>query len=651
MRALAAPPNPTARLVEAEQSAATPARLITRYTQNLRALYRMQPDLAARIDGMPFSASTRVEAARDGAWTARVTADDGRPLYLHSRYQPCEEAARFIASLPETTAPTFIVFGAGLGYTLVELQQRYPEAIMLVAEPDLGLIKAALCVCELHEAIEHSRLAFITSTDRAVLHEVLLRYNGHLLLGFQQISLPYTTRVSAGFHQAIRATLPDFLAFGKMQMMTLLRNARITDRNIVMNLPHYLRHPGIESLAGRATGFPAILVAAGPSLARQLDLLCTLRDRAVIIAVQTVYKLLLSRGCTPHFVTSLDYHEISAQFFRDAGDAGECILVAEPKATWHVADSFPGRKRMLHSDLVDDLLRDAAPRRGSLRAGSTVAHLSLYLAEHLGCDPIILVGQDLCFSDGLYYPPGMPIEQTWLPELDRFCTIEMKQWERVVRGRSILRHTRDVHGRETYTDDQLFTYAEQFQADFAVSRSRIIHAGEAGMRLAHTKCISLAAAADTFCHRDLPSGIFSDQRDGPADIDADAAITALRARLDELSEVRRIAEETEALLGRLVELIDRPDDFNRLLARVDDLRIRMLRHDRLYKIVVEAAPVAELRRVSADRSLGTPRRETPETARRRLQRDREFVRGFLDGCAFLEELLPRAISRLRGESA
>lgn len=606
----------------------------------------MQPELAARIDRLPFSQAARIEPARDGDWTTRVTADDGASLFIHSRYRPREEAARLVAAQPDMDSPTFIVFGSGLGYLLDELERRYHEVILIVAEPDVRLIKAALCVCDLHRAVEGCRLAFVTTTDRAELHAVLLRYNGHLLLGFQQLAHPYTSRVAKTFHQTVRAALPDFLSFGKMQMMTLLRNARITDRNIAMNLPHYLKNPGVESLAGRAAGYPAILVAAGPSLARQLDLLCDLRDRAVIIAVQTVYKLLLARGCVPHFVTSLDYHEVSAQFFRDAGDAGDCILVSEPKATWHVADMFTGRKRLLHSAFVDDLLRDAAPRRGSLRAGSTVAHLSLYLAEHLGCDPIILVGQDLCFSDGLYYPPGMPIEQTWAPEFDRFCTIEMKQWERVVRGRSILRRARDIHGRETYTDEQLFTYAEQFQADFAASRATIVHAGEAGMRLAHTQAMSLRDAADTFCTRTLPPQIFADGSDATLTSPIDTARDALRARLEELREVRGIAEETEALLGRLVELVERPDEFNRLLARVDDLRVRILQHDRLYKIVVEAAPVAELRRVSADRSLGAPERETAETAKRRLQRDREFVRGFLDGCAFLEQLLPDAIARL-----
>ena len=69
--------------------------------------------------------------------------------------------------------------------------------------------------------------------------------------------------------------------------------------------------------------------------------------------------------------------------------------------------------------------------KARLPGGSTVAHLAYYLAEHLGCDPIIFVGQDLGFTDGLYYLPGTSYEDVWRPELGRFCTMEMKNWEQL----------------------------------------------------------------------------------------------------------------------------------------------------------------------------------------------------------------------------
>jgi len=630
------------------------------YLKNLAALYRVDRELAAQVDALPFSACPALEPTRDGHWTARVTADDGRPVYVHSRYEPLEEARRLIEtqcgqsdSADSANRSSFFVGGVGLGYHLLELEQRFDRPLLIVAEDDLALLKAALYVSDLSELLAQRRLLFITRPDKGQVHEVLRPVHTDLLLGLELVSPPYAARHHTSFQSATRGLLQDFLSFARLQMLTLLRNARVTCRNILFNLWAYLRRPGVEVLAGKAQGYPAILVAAGPSLARNVDQLRDLADRTVIIAVQTVLKHLLSRGIVPHFVTSLDFHEISAQFFhglnQDPGSIGRCILVAEPKAAWQVLEVFPGRAHLLHNTLYDALLGPVAPPRGRIRAGSTVAHLSFYLAEYLGCDPIILVGQDLAFCDGLYYPPGMPIEQIWQPELNRFYTVEMKQWERIVRARPILRMVEDIHGRRAYTDEQLFSYAEQFQRDFAVSSARVIHACEGGMRFVGTEVMTLFQAAERFCNRPLPAGLFSDaDRFEPLEL-ARRAADELRKRIRELEDVTQIAREMRQCLTRLSELLDRPAEFNRTVARVDDLRVRIRRYEDIYQMVVGVSQLAELRRYSADRRIGTCDRETVEVARRRLARDREFVDAFIEGCEFLAGLLPQALDRLNGK--
>ena len=122
--------------------------------------------------------------------------------------------------------------------------------------------------------------------------------------------------------------------------------------------------------------------------------------------------------------------------------------------------------------------------KAELPGGATVAHLAFYLAEHLGCDPIIFVGQDLGFSDGLCYTPGTSYEDVWRPELSRFCTVEMKQWEQIVRERFILRRIPDQQGRPMYTEERLFTYLQQFERDFLQQQARVIDATEGGRRQA-----------------------------------------------------------------------------------------------------------------------------------------------------------------------
>lgn len=625
------------------QEPSATAALRDTYLANLGALYRADAALAGAIDALPFAACPPLEAARDGRLTARLTGHDGKTLYAHSRYEPAVEAQRTIDALPNVAHPTFFVAGIGLGYHLTALEARFDRPLLIVAEPELPLIKAALCVCDLRDMIDEQRLILLRSGDKAELHEKLLPRYADVLLGMQFVTLPYTLRRRPAHFETVRAHLADFAAYARMQMVTLLKNARTTCRNVAMNAAAYVRWPGIDALEGRARGYPAIVVAAGPSLAAVLDALPTLADRAVIIAVQTVFKLLLSRGVRPHFVTSLDFHEVSGEYFRGVRDVGDCTLVVEPKVTWRVVDAYPGRIRMTQARLSESLLRNAAAPRAALKGGSTVAHLAFYLARYIGCDPILLVGQDLCYADGLYYPPGTPIENIWQPELSRFQTIEMKQWERIVRGRPILRTVTTADGRSAFSDEQLVSYAEQFASDLAGCGVRVFQTAPGGIALPGADFLPFSTAVEKYCSRALPPELFPPAEPADSRTTAQAAFE-LEARLTEVQALHAISREMRAQLERLRDAVEDPPRFNRLLLRIDDLRTRIRQFDRTYGLIVEAAQLGELRRHSADRRMGVEQRETPATARRRLQRDCEFVDAFIEGCEFMEAMLPEAIA-------
>src|SRR5439155_26260044 len=165
----------------------------------------------------------------------------------------------------------------------------------------------------------------------------------------------------------------------------------------------------------------------------------------------------------------------------------------------------PGPLPMVGNDMAESLLREMSLKKAGLPSGSTVAHLAYYLAEYMGSDPIMFVGQDLGFSDGLYYAPGTSYEDVWRPELGRFCTVEMKQWEQIVRERPIMRKIPDQQGRPMYTEERLFTYLQQFERDFLRSQRKIIDATEGGAAKRGTTVMKLADAIAEFCRDVLPS--------------------------------------------------------------------------------------------------------------------------------------------------
>jgi hypothetical protein len=615
------------------------------FVANLAALYRTDPTTATWLDKLAFPDELKFEATRDGNLTVQLTAYDGKSVYAHSRYRPVEEAQRMVAALPDSETGTYVVLSPGLGYPLTALEQRFHEPVLIIAEPDRNLLKAMLCVLDLSTAIGSGRVVFLTDASKSHVHSQLHRLNTDMMLGLQFVQTPLAGRVMPDFHAAIRHQVQEFVAFGRVQMVTLLKNARITVENVVHNVADYTVSPGIETIHNKAAGYPAIVIAAGPSLARNIDQLAEYADKAVIISVQTVYRSLVERGIHPHFVTSLDFHETSANFFRDIPDMSRTMLVAEPKANWNVLDVFTGEKLILRHKLHPVLLGDQDPNHAGLQAGSTVAHLAFYVAQYVGCNPILFLGQDLSFTEAMYYAPGMDIENIWWPELSRFNTIEIKQWERIVRGRNILHPCTDMHGRPAYTDDQMKTYAQQFEADFAKAPQTIIQASEGGLALNGMTVRPFRDAAEEFCTRPLPADWLAAVRSARPP-SAQAIRLALDKRLGEVIRVRDVATQTVALLEELETLVTDVPAFNRVVAKVDALRTEMQRYDAAFGLVVSAAQKAEFQRYSADRRLGRVDEENAETARRRLRRDRDYVAGLIEGSKFLERILPEALKRV-----
>ncbi len=627
------------------------------YLRNIAALWRTDPRLACEIDDWGEPRSVKIEPSRSGPPTAVAVDEQGRSVYLHSRHDPVGEARRLADGVPIEGHYGFLVCGLGLGYHIRALYERTRgEAVLLIGEPNRDILAAAMFHTDLSEAIGSGKCVFLTQLDKAYLHDRLDPNGATILLGMQIVAHPPSERLAGEFFRALRAEVTDYVAYARMCLVTVVANSRITCKNIAYNLPAYLSTPPIDGLRGRFAGLPGIVISAGPSLARNIDQLAALRDRAVLIAVQTTLKPLLSRGIRPHFVTSLDFHEISKGFFDglDADAIADVHLVAEPKVTWHVIDAYRrlgGMISLLGNGFAGLCIgRDLAARDG-LEAGATVAHLAFYLAEYMGCDPILFVGQDLAYSDNTYYAPGVAIHQAWRPELNRFHTIEMKEWERIVRGRNILRKVKDIHGNEIYTDEQLFTYHQQFEKDFAVARARLIDATEGGARKAGTTVMTLAEAARQFCAAPIPPDRFDYRRrlvwhDGSR---LRPGRDALAKRADDVRRLRDRAKSLIEVLQELTRLVDRPAEFNRRLARVDELRTQIQHQEDVYHMLSMMGQHAELRRHKADRCLEVEGVTGPDRARRQLARDIEFAGAMVEAADALLAIFDESLARLDRE--
>ncbi len=620
------------------------------WLRNLETLYKTDSRFAHELDDLPPNDQLQIESARNGSPTLKVRLPDGKEIYLHSKYDPENEAKKFVDSLDLDKNFVFVFSGVGLGYQIRELFDRASsQTIVVVFEPEVSVIRLALWTHDFVEEIQKGRLIFLHRVDKGLMHTRLLNVASTTILGTSFEALTYTRQWHADFHSEMRTFFTDFMAYCRMGFVTMLGNSKITQQNVANNLAAYMCHPPIDILKRRFEGYPAIIVSAGPSLAKNVHLLKQAKGRAVIIAVQTTLKPLLSMGIEPDFVTSLDWSEASKRFFEGLKDFGQILLVAEPKANWTVIDAFKGSKTLLSNEFADQCLGPAKKQRDGLRAGSTVAHLSLYLAEYMAANPIIMIGQDLGFSDNLYYAPGNAVHDMWSVELNRFYSLEMKEWERIVRNRDILRKVSDINGRTIFTDEQMFTYLQQFERDFAQSPCTIIDATEGGVSKRGTTIMPLAQALERYAGKNIPEEKF-DFRKNITQFDPSALPELshqLENRLHEVEDFKALCEKTTGLLKQLQGLIDKPDEFNKLIIEVDEIRSLVNAHLRTLQMVCAVSSTAELRRFMHDCHLEAESSTGQERAVHQLSRDIEYLDSLARGCDELTEILQTALDRVK----
>jgi hypothetical protein len=634
------------------------------YLANLAALWATVPDLAAEIES--GDELYPVEPSKAGPLTTTLPTPDGRAIYLHSRYNPLDEAKKLSGTVKATSVYVFAVHGLALGYHVEALFDAVSdESIVCVIEPDVKLIRTTFHHRDLSKLIVSNRVLFFTRADKADLFVRLGPQMALVTVGLDSLVHPPSLQVQPEFHAQFQTWLAEFCAYAKTNIQTLILNGRRTAENIARNLAWYVSAPGLARLKDRHKGQPAIIVSAGPSLRKNKHLLHDAQGKAVIVAVQTTLKPLLEMGIEPHFVTSLDYHDICTRFFenlpqvvepaRGSESDGATVarsprteLVAEPKASDKIFALHPGPLSLLGNDYAEGLLREMRVDKTRLTAGATVAHLAYYLAEHLGCNPIIFVGQDLGFSDGLCYTPGTSYENVWAPELSRFCTLEMKQWDQVVRDRPILRRIPDVDGRPMYTEERLFTYLQQFERDFSRTATTIIDATEGGAFKRGSMPMKLADALARFCTSPVEPP--AADHPGQAWDRVAPARASIEARRDEADDIERISRETLPLLQEVHDHLDDQSRVNRAIARIDSLRNQMNGLGATYDLITQLTQTSELRRFEQDRAIAASRAKGTDRQRRQVARDIDNVKSLIEAIAPFRALMNDVLGRLGAAS-
>lgn len=257
-------------------------------------------------------------------------------------------------------------------------------------------------------------------------------------------------------------------------------------RHSLQNLPAIGRTAAVTELAGALAGVPAVIVGAGPSLAKNVRDLAGVGDKGVILACSRACLTLQAAGIVPDFVVVLDPQDLSHHFDGYRWDQRTILVLG---VSSHPAMFALPPRKLVYSANADMDAWAFAPYPGEgvrVQSGGSVACTAFSLARMWACEPIVLVGMDLAFSATETHvgTPRAP-DGSFSEQLVMDTPPEQKP-VRTVPG---------YDGVDVETGDNLAMFRNWFAAAAQVAQSegcQVVNATEGGARIEWTQQCALA---------------------------------------------------------------------------------------------------------------------------------------------------------------
>lgn len=453
----------------------------TIYEENLLYLREKAPQLLQTLLSLPMVRG-KTEPAKNGSLTLRYTVNR-ESFYIHSRFNPTAEAEKLLKK-KDMSADHFVVMGLGLGYHLDKLMDwRDPLSRVLLVEPDLEMAAHSLHTIRWRKLLDCKDFFFVLGTDLGDLSPTLHQFIHIAIFDTMEIiELPSETRLMEPFFQKARETVDSEVRSFLYDFQTRLAESYAVPRNVFKNLPYIMKSRPISGLKEKLKGTPGFIVAAGPSLDANILHLKKIRDRGIIIAVDTALKPLLSRSIQPHFTAIGDPSHKNYLHVQGTGSRVEHFILAETGVAHQVFRDFPGNLFTLSIDRpIVRILENHSQPLGTLQAWGTVTCIALDFAVYLGLNPIVFVGQDFSYSRTRNHCRGTSWEEKQVEHVRDLDQMQRFEKSSITGNRKVVEE-KDIYGNTAYTSDRLVLY-KNFLARVieGYPGTRFINASEGGI--------------------------------------------------------------------------------------------------------------------------------------------------------------------------
>ena len=458
---------------------------------------------------------------------------DKVPLYpganpLYSAHEDIRETVR-LANLS-------VILGLGLGYHIKALLESTPTLdAVLVFEADLELVKAAFIALDFTPYLKNPNIFFCFGNPM-LMHPYIYQALMHRDAKYYMKSINFITagpsyRQNKDYYtaciQAIKQAVGRVLLFFGNDPA----DSMIGIHHTFVNIDEIIEHPGIKELKNAFKNKPGIVVATGPSLNKNIELLKEVGNRAVIAAADASLKVMLARGLKPHFVNSLERVLPTARLLENLTEVEVEDIYFAPCPVIHpdTYANWPGKKIVVYRDFAT--FKWLEIDKGLITIGPSAANMSYKILEYMGCDPIILIGQDLGLAGEATHADG--------------TTYGTKQ--------EIFKGTMMVEGNyesQVATNAVWNQFRLHYEQDIAQNPGTVINATEGGAKIHGALLMTLREAIDKYFGKEIPiHGTIKKRLTVPS------AAKKERQRADTLKKVQEAINYCDNVNARFAEAV------------------------------------------------------------------------------------------------
>lgn len=332
---------------------------------------------------------------------------------IHNMDGAINEAQKVIDSLNinENDINTFIIFGLGFGYLLDEIHTKYSSSTIIVYEPNIQILRTVLEIVDFQNTLNAYNIRITTNTNMLRNHMLnLCSSQSNLKVAYlESYKQLYTSEMLDFVNQA--HTTYKILKFN----LNFMANSSMRFfEQIIEHLDKKIHLPEFGKLENKLANKPAIIVSGGPSLNKSIDIIKKYREKVCLFAVGTAFKTLKRNGINPDFVNIIELNNCSEQIANE--DIENINFISEV----YTNKTFFEKKYKHHfitfshenpSNIWFERLISDTSSYKKYETKGTVAYNALFCAKMAGCNPIILIGQDLAYTNGKLYADNSPYSE------------------------------------------------------------------------------------------------------------------------------------------------------------------------------------------------------------------------------------------------